>query len=255
MKQVLQEWTGTMQSRLASVHQQQCLTPVEAYSLWAETYDRDPNPLLALEERTLIPLLPALHSSFVLDLACGTGRWLDILLRRGARRGIGIDLSSRMLRQARRKQPLRESLVRADCTAIPISAGTVDLAICSFAVGYLVHLGPVACELAHVMRKGGRLVLADLHPSGLQRGWRRTFRHGGSTVEIQNFHFSIDQLAGTFRQHGFRLDRIICPRFGEAERPVFRTCGKEHLFERAQEGPAIFIGFFRLGSSDSTASK
>jgi SAM-dependent methyltransferase len=244
-----------VQNNTSAVNPQQRLAPAEAYSIWAETYDRDPNPLLALEERKLIPLLPALQGSFVLDLACGTGRWLQILLQRGARWGIGMDLCRRMLRQARRKQPLRESLVRADCTAIPISAGTVDLAVCSFAVGYLAHLGPVACELARAIRKGGCLVLSDLHPWGLERGWRRTFRHGGSTVEIQNFHFSIDQLAGTFREHGFRLERIICPRFSEAERPVFRTCGKEHLFERAQEGPAIFIGFFRLGSSNSTACK
>jgi len=255
LKQALQERTETVQSKQASVHQPQRLTPVEAYSRWAKTYDRDPNPLLALEERTLIPLLPALRGSFVLDLACGTGRWLQIMLKRGARQGIGIDFSRQMLSQARRKQLLHGSLVCADCTAMPISAGTVDLAICSFAAGYLADLGLVASELARVMRKGGRLVLADLHPSGLERGWRRTFRHGGSTVEIQNFHFSIDQLSGTFREHGFRLERTFCPHFGEAERPVFTTCGKEHLFERAQEEPAIFIGFFRLGCSDSAACK
>ncbi len=255
MKQALQERTQTVQSKQASVHHQQRLTPVEAYSLWAETYDRDPNPLLALEERTLIPLLPALHGSFVVDLACGTGRWLEILLGRGARQGIGIDLSRRMLAQARRKLPLRESLVRADCTAIPIAASTADVAICSFAVGYLADLGPVASELARVMRKGGRLILTDFHPSGTERGWRRTFRHAGYTVEILNFYFSIDQLARTFRERGFRLERIISPRFGEAERPIFRKCGKEHLFERAQAGPAIFIGSFRLDSSRPTACK
>ncbi|HET9129809.1 MAG TPA: class I SAM-dependent methyltransferase, partial [Terriglobia bacterium] len=109
-----------------------CMRPTEAYALWSETYDNDPNALFALEERSLIPILPDFRGSFVLDVACGTGRWLETLLALGARRGIGVDLSYEMLAQARRKQKLRRNLIQADCTAIPVSSGAIDMAICSF---------------------------------------------------------------------------------------------------------------------------
>jgi SAM-dependent methyltransferase len=221
------------------------LPPADAYALWAQTYDSDPNPLLALEERELFPLLPRLEGAFVLDLACGTGRWLNLLLARGARRGVGVDLSLEMLAQAQRKHALRQGLVRADCTAIPIATGVADLAVCSFAASYVADLNLLASELSRVLPRGGCLILSDFHPSGLERGWRRTFRHDGEVIEIANFKFSVDHLCGTFQEYGFRLERMVSPCFGEAERPIFKRCGKEQLFERSQPGPAIFISSFR----------
>jgi ubiquinone/menaquinone biosynthesis C-methylase UbiE len=228
-----------------------CMLPAEAYALWAETYDSNPNPLLALEERELIPLLLNLEGAFVLDVACGTGRWLNTLLARGARHGVGFDLSHEMLAQARRKQALRESLVRADCTAIPIAAGAADLAICSFAVSYVADLGGLASQLSRVLRKGGHLIVADFHPSGSDRGWRRTFRHAGDVVEILNFQYPVEHLCTAFQEHGFKIEQIISPCFGEVERAIFEKCGKEHLFERSKAGPAIVICRFGLGSSNA----
>jgi len=244
---------GTIHSDPSINRPGHCLLPVDAYALWAQTYDSDPNPLLALEEREVAPLLPCLEGKFVLDVACGTGRWLSILLARGARHGMGLDLSREMLAQAQRKHVLRESLTRADCTAIPVSSGIVDMAICSFAAGYVADLGAVASELSRALMKGGQLILTDVHPSGLERGWRRTFRHDGEVVEIANSQFSIEHLCKTFREHGLNLERIISPCFGESERPIFKKCGKEHLFEQSQAGPAIFICSFSLGGSCTSA--
>ena len=231
------------------------LAPAEAYSLWAESYDSVPNPLLALEERVLGPILPDPKGTFVLDLACGTGRWLNTLLAQGARQGVGLDLSSEMLAQARRKQVLGECLIRADCTANPISSRIVDIAICSFALSYVADMEGLASELSRVMKMGGHLIITDLHPSGSDRGWRRTFHYSGHVVEILNFQNSIERLCMAFQRHSFMLDRIISPCFGEPERPIFMRCGKEHIFERLQTGPAIFICFFRLGDAYGTADR
>jgi malonyl-CoA O-methyltransferase len=73
----------------------------KGYELWAPTYDQDLNPLLALEERVLTPLLPSLQGKVVLDLGCGTGRWLKRLLESGASEGAGLDASSAMLAPSR----------------------------------------------------------------------------------------------------------------------------------------------------------
>lgn len=231
------------------------LASAEAYSLWAESYDSVPNPLLALEERILGPILPDPKGTFVLDLACGTGRWLNTLLTQGARQGVGLDLSSQMLAQARRKQVVRESLIRADCTANPISSRIVDIAICSFAISYVADLGALAFELSRVMKMGGHLIITDFHPSASERGWRRTFHYSGHVVEILNFQRSIEHLCRAFQRYRFMLDGIVSPCFGEPEKPIFMRCGKEHLFERLQAGPAIFICFFRLGGSCGMADR
>lgn len=236
-------------------HEPLRLAPVEAYSLWAESYDSAPNPLLALEERILGPILPDPKGTFVLDLACGTGRWLNTLLALGARRGVGLDLSSQMLAQARRKHILRESLIRADGTAIPISPRIVDTAICSFAISYVADLDALASELSRVMKIGGHLIITDFHPSASDRGWRRTFRHSGNVVEILNIQRSIEHLSRAFQKCGFMPERIFSPCFGEPERPIFMRCGKKHLFEQSQATPAIFICLFRLGGSYGMADR
>jgi len=85
----------------------------EGYELWAPAYDRDPNHLLALEERTLKPLLPDLAGQQVLDLGCGTGRWLELLLDLAARRPVGVDRSPAMLSVAATKARLCGRLVEA----------------------------------------------------------------------------------------------------------------------------------------------
>lgn len=253
MSQPMQGQSTTAQSDAgvpcADTRPRRFLPPLKAHAHWAATYDSDPNPLLALEERELIPLLPDLEGAFVLDVACGTGRWLNRLLGRGARKGVGIDLSPEMLAQARRKPALFSRLVCADCTAMPIASGTADLALCSFAVSYVARLERFAGELSRVVRKGGSLILTDFHPSCHRRGWRRTFRHAGGVVEILDFQYSLDEVCTALHASGFCLEETYSSTFGEAEKAIFKQCGKEHLFERVREGPAIVICRFKLGNS------
>ncbi|MGD0226654.1 MAG: methyltransferase domain-containing protein [Terriglobia bacterium] len=92
-----------------------CISVEEGYERWAPTYDRDPNPLLALEERQLQLMIPPLKGKRVLDLACGTGRWLAWLMAAGATSGVGVDSSRAMLDVAKGKSAARSRLVQADC--------------------------------------------------------------------------------------------------------------------------------------------
>jgi len=223
------------------------LSVIEAHSLWAENYDRSPNPLLALEERMVEPLLPSLEQMFTLDVACGTGRWLANLLRRGARFGIGLDASPEMLKRAQSKRSLQDWLIRADCVAMPICAAAADLAICSFAVSYVPDLHGFARELSRVVRKPGHLFLTDFHPLAHLRGWKRAFRHNGTIVEVSSFHYSIAEICGVFAAEGFKLLARIEPCFGDAERHIFEECGKGHLLDQSCREPAIFICHFSHG--------
>ncbi len=219
---------------------------LEGHALWAPTYDRDPNPLLALEQRELEPLLPELNGKVVIDLACGTGRWLEKLIRRGARAAAGVDLSPEMLAQARTKPTLRGRLTRGDVLALPFRAGVVDLMVCSFAVGYIHNLHVLARELAQIARRPADLFLTDFHPAGHQKGWRRVFRHTQGTVEMASVPHSIEQIRGAFESEGFKLVRCSEPCIGEPEKPIFAQTAKSHLFPAACEAPAVFICHFKL---------
>ncbi|HEY5162087.1 MAG TPA: class I SAM-dependent methyltransferase, partial [Terriglobales bacterium] len=112
----------------------------EGFRRWAEVYDETPNPLLSLEERLLAPMLGDLRGRTVVDVGCGTGRWLSRLSGRGAHQLIGIDRSPAMLQKARRKPGPKASLFCADSCSLPVRSNTADFILCSFTLGYIADV-------------------------------------------------------------------------------------------------------------------
>lgn len=93
----------------------------------------------------------------VLDLAAGTGDFCIELEKKG-QRAIGVDLSYGMLAAARTSAPL----VQGDLLALPFPDGSVDGAVCGYALRNLVELPAFFYELARVVRPGGRIGLLDV---------------------------------------------------------------------------------------------
>lgn len=225
------------------------LPPLEAYRLWASTYDDEPNPLLALEERILGPLIrPAVTGRDVVDLGCGTGRWLPSVLAAGARSAVGIDRSAEMLAQAASKSGLSARLLQADCSSLPLRDGCADVLLCSFVLGYLLRLDAFVREVARIARSGADLFISEFHPHARSRSWRRTFRYKGQVFQIQDNSHSPVELCGLLARCGFRLHRCQEAVFGEAERSIFVLRGKAALFEEARTIPVALIWHFRSES-------
>ena len=219
--------------------------PREGYERWAATYDHFANPLLSREERYLLPLLPDLAGKNVLDLACGTGRWLRNLLERGARFGVGVDYSAAMLRVANCKTTIRGQLARADCLGLPFRAAVFDFAICSFALSHVKDLKQLARELARVMKPSAMVFVSDLHPEAHARGWRTGFRDGHGACQIEAEPPAAEELIRAFFSAGFECLTHVALCLGEAERHIFVEAGKSALFQRMQV-PAILSCQFAL---------
>ena len=221
------------------------LSPRAAHQLWAPFYDETPNAVLALEERVVRPMLSQTAGLHTLDLACGTGRWMQELRCRGAKTVVGLDFSREMLSQARRKDSLARSLVEADATEIPLQSHSMDFAICSFGLSYVAELPLVARELSRVLTTNGHFIVSDFHPSALARGWKRAFRHGDSVVEISSFGRPLNEIHETFIREGFSSVLCFEPEFDETEKPIFEKCGKGALFSRMLGQPVLFVTVFR----------
>ena len=106
----------------------------------------------------------------VLDIGCGTGKSTRDMARAAPRgRVLGIDLSSRMLADARRRTD-QEGLanveyVQGDAQVHPFDAGAYDVAISSF--GAMFFAGPVAAfaNILRAVRPGGRLAMVAWRPA------------------------------------------------------------------------------------------
>jgi ubiquinone/menaquinone biosynthesis C-methylase UbiE len=213
----------------------------QGYERWAATYDRDFNPLLALEERILSSRFPSLTGKKVLDIACGTGRWLKLFARAGTLQCVGIDISAGMLAIASSDQDKRHKLVRADCMRIPLASGSVDFAICSFAIGHIRNLAPFAEECSRVLAVGGDLFVTDLHPDAYSVGWRTGFRDASGPAEIETIPRSVTCIARDFRSAGFTCFDTSGLHFSQPEQPIFAAAGKAQLFPMACSVTAVLF--------------
>jgi SAM-dependent methyltransferase len=213
----------------------------EGYALWAATYDRDPNPLLALEERVAARLLGTLAGLRVIDVCAGTGRWMSIAQTMGAT-VIGIDFSEHMLGRAAEKPALAGRVAAGDLSRLPLRAAAADLAICSFGMSYLDCCAAAFRELARV---APRVMVSDMHPAAHQAGWTRAFETASLTCRLAHYTHSFEALDAAAREAGLSTESSVEARFGEPERSIFAYARREHLFSSVSQIPAIFIKIWR----------
>jgi ubiquinone/menaquinone biosynthesis C-methylase UbiE len=229
-----------------------CVSVEEGYERWAATYDDASNPLLHLEERKLTALLPDLGGKCALDLACGTGRWLEKLPGMGTRLQVGVDFSAAMLRVAEKKSALHGRLARANCLGLPFQTSVFDLVVCSFALSHISDLGQALSELARVTKTGADVVVSDLHPEAYARGWRTGFRDSRNAVRIEMTPRSAEEIVRAFYSAGFECLTHLPLCLGTPEKPIFARAGKGHLFSRACQVPAVLVCHFRRTAQDKS---
>jgi cytosine/adenosine deaminase-related metal-dependent hydrolase/ubiquinone/menaquinone biosynthesis C-methylase UbiE len=212
------------------------------FDQWAEVYDAEPNPLLALEERTLLSLLPDIADAHVLDVGCGTGRWLQQLEALQPASLTGADPSAAMLAIARRKLSPNTILVDSPATRLPVPASSRDLVLASFVLSYIEDLAAFAVECARLLKPEAPLLITDMHPvTAAARNWTRSFKQGGQRLQISAQTRSLHAIIAAFEREGLVLVERHEPAFAEAERPLFVQAGKQSVFEELQHEPAIYL--------------
>jgi len=147
----------------------------------AEIYDTQVEVLFtgtadAMRRQALVPLADALKGRdqrrmALLDVACGTGRFLTFVCDNYPRLTVtAIDLSPNYLTKAKRtlRRWRHAACVNANAESLPVAANSQDIVTCIF----LFHELPpkirrvVAAEIARVLKPGGRLIFVD----SLQKG-------------------------------------------------------------------------------------
>ena len=113
-------------------------------------------PRIALLDRTLAKLPPA-SGARVIELGCGSGRFLPVL-RRIATVRVGVEGHLRSLQRAREMDP-DAYLLHGDITRVPLAAAQFDTVI---ALDVLEHVDPLPFlrEANRLARPGGSLLLS-----------------------------------------------------------------------------------------------
>jgi SAM-dependent methyltransferase len=182
----------------------------EGYALWSKTYDQ-PLRLFPVEEPIMHEIIGRLPPSTVLDAACGTGRYSDVLARSG-HGVIGVDASPDMLARARPKVP-RAEFREGELTALPVEDASVDAAVCALALVHLTEIDGAMREFARVLRPGGKLVISDVHPFLILLGWQAQFRTGDGGAGFMRIHpHLLSEYCTAGLAAGFRIAACFEPR-------------------------------------------
>jgi cytosine/adenosine deaminase-related metal-dependent hydrolase/ubiquinone/menaquinone biosynthesis C-methylase UbiE len=214
----------------------------DVFDTWAQVYDEQPNPLLMLEQRYLSQLLPDIGGLHVLDVGCGTGRWLQLLESRSAASLVGVDSSTKMLQRAADKVGASCSLRLGTCVALPVADNAIDIVVSSFVLSYLASLKDFARELYRVARPGAHIFLTDMHPdTAVTCNWTRSFTCDGSTEKLDVNGHSLQIVIDIFKAYGFELLANIQPPFGLEERKIFEDNHKLDFYEQSVNLPGIYI--------------
>jgi malonyl-CoA O-methyltransferase len=158
----------------------------EGYDRWAEFYDADDNPLVALEGPLLRRLLGDVRGRSVVDLGCGTGRHATWLAAAGASVQ-ALDFSEAMLARARAKASATDIVFRAhDLTEpLPFPARAFDRVVCGLVVDHIADLEGFFREIHRVCQPTGAVVVSTVHPAMMLRGVQARFRDPVSGREIR----------------------------------------------------------------------
>lgn len=132
------------------------------FDRWAERYDRSPVQawLRALQEEAARRVRLPPVGGILLDVGCGTGSALLLarLVHPGAAT-LGVDLSTNMLRAARRKGLPR--LVAGAAEALPLRSASVNAILCTASFHHYPDPESAAREFHRVLKPGGEAHVLD----------------------------------------------------------------------------------------------
>ena len=117
------------------------------------------------EWHILKTMLPDFKDKRVLDLGCGFGWHCEYAIDQGAKSAVGIDISRKMLEQARRRN--HSDKIEYICSSIEdvdFPQGYFDIVISSLAFHYLESFSEVCGKVSSFLTSGGSFVFSVEHP-------------------------------------------------------------------------------------------
>lgn len=185
------------------------------------------------EWHALREMLPDFTDKRVLDLGCGFGWHCRYAIERGARSVVGIDISERMLREARAMtDSAAVSYRRMAMEDMEFPADSFDVALSSLAFHYVESFADVCARVNACLARGGHFVFSVEHPVFTAEGsqdwyddalgrhlhWPvdRYFSEGARKAvflgeEVVKYHKTLTTYVGGLLQGGFELLDLVEP--------------------------------------------
>ncbi|OCX50230.1 hypothetical protein BEL04_23250 [Mucilaginibacter sp. PPCGB 2223] len=238
---VLQTIRGFIRRNTALIHEK---GSVEAYDLWAGSYDDQPDNLMFyLDNRIFGELMTTvnLKGKNVADIGCGTGRHWPLLYQQQVGNLTGYDVSGRMLERLHIKFP-DAGLVKiiSDDFLTDVPDATYDAIISTLTIAHIENLAYALLEWCRILKPQGEIIITDFHPQALAAGGKRTFQHDRKLIGIRNHVHSTADLKELFIRSGFTVisetERVI----DESVKHFYEKQDALHVYNDFEGRPMIY---------------
>ena len=217
--------------------------PAEAYDIWAQHYDDQPdNLMLALDQTLCQDLLATLSltARTIVDVGCGTGRHWPALFSRSPARLLGYDVSTGMINRLRTKYPHAETYLLSGVTLTGLADNSCDLVLSTLTVAHLPDIADALTEWNRVLKPGGDMIITDYHPTALAKGGQRTFREGERLHAVRNHVYPLSRLLTITHQLGLTEISVTEKKIDNSMRPFYEKQNALPVFRRFLGVPIIY---------------
>lgn len=200
---------------------------LSAYEEIAEKYNEliDHKPHNAYYDRpNTLELIQEVNGKFILDAACGPGKYAEILISEGATVK-GFDISEKMVKLARERNKNQKDFFVHDLSS-PFEMfenETFDTVICALALHYIEDWNFTIKEFCRVLKPNGSLVISIEHPF-----FEYNYFHSekyfeiehvkciwngfGKPVEVNSFRRPLSECITPLTENGFYIDKLVEPK-------------------------------------------
>ncbi len=133
-------------------------------------------------ERALIEVVRRSRAAKVLEVGCGTGRWIEPLRRAGGL-VVGVDASMGMLTQARGLA----DLVYARANMLPFRAGSFDVIYTVNAIHHFHDARAFIKDAAMLLKPGGMLATIGIDPRAVRRRYPYDYFEGAFELDMRRY--------------------------------------------------------------------
>jgi ubiquinone/menaquinone biosynthesis C-methylase UbiE len=216
---------------------------VEAYDLWAESYDAQPgNLMLDMDEVVFSELLAEvdLKGKSIVDIGCGTGRHWPKLLDSRPSAITGFDVSAGMLKRLEQKFPNAQTYQITDNLFTDIKSASYDVLVSTLTMAHIENMDEALAAWLRIVKHDSDIIITDFHPNSLAFGGKRTFLHEGKVISIQNFVHYVYDIENVFLKHGFRIVNKLERKIDESVKHYYEAKNALHVYEKFKDSRIIY---------------
>jgi len=216
---------------------------VEAYDIWAENYDSQPdNLMLHLDGKLFSQLINNvdIKGKQVADIGCGTGRHWPLILSKQPASLTGFDVSGGMLKKLNEKYPQAHTHIITNNLFSVIPDETYDVIISTLTVAHIEDIDEAMQAWSRLLKSGGEIIITDFHPHTLAFGGKRTFKHNNSVMAVRNYVHPIYTIKDALSRNNFELLIQEEIQVDETMKPFYAKQNALHVYEKYKDFPVIY---------------